>query len=112
MADHKDYKNIKIEFKPGFDGDYFIRQIIITQLGSFSQKHIDDVVGKFKSKGGFFAENADKLTGYCNWSVESLWDGEPFRWNILRDANTKEKEQIEKETISGFSHILTFYYKD
>lgn len=112
MADHKDYKNIKIEYKPGFDGDYFIRQIIITQIGSFSQKPIDDVVEKFKSEGGFFAENADKLMGYCNWSVESLWDGKPFRWNILKEESDREIEQIEKESITGFSHILTFYYKD
>ena len=112
MADHNNHKNIKIEYKPGFDGDYFIRQIIITQAGSFSPKSIDEVVEKFKSKGGFFAENAEKLTGYCNWSVESLWDGTPYRWNILREENTNEIEPIEKETIKGFSHILTFYYKD
>lgn len=112
MVDHKDHKNIKIEYRPGFDGDYFIRQIVITQIDSFSQKSIDDVIEKFKSEGGFFAENANKLIGYCNWAVESLWDGKPLRWNILKEENVEELEQIEKDRIKGFSHILTFYYKD
>lgn len=112
MADHNGHKNIKIEYKPGFDGDYFIRQIIITQLDSFSQKPINDVVEKFKSEGGFFSENAEKLTGYCNWSVESLWDGAPYRWNILKDEDSQELEPIEKDKVVGFSHVLTFYYKD
>lgn len=112
MTDHKDHKNIKIKCKLEFDGDYFIRQIIITQIGSFSQKTINDVVEKFKSEGGFFSENAEKLAGYCNWSVESLWDGDPYRWNILKDENTQELESIGKDKVVGFSHVLTFYYKD
>jgi len=112
MADHDDYKDIKIEYKPGLDGDYFTRQIRISQKGSFSAKPINEVISKYNTEGGFFYENADKLRGYCNWSVESLWDGKPYRWNILKDNELDETEEISKEDVVGFTHILTFYYKD
>lgn len=112
MADHDAYKDILIEYKPGLDGDYFTRQIRITQKGSYSAKPIDEVISKYNTEGGFFYENADKLRGYCNWSVESLWDEKPYRWNILKDTDTKETEEIEKDAVPGFTHILTFYYKD
>ena len=112
MADHDAYKDILIEYKPGLDGDYFTRQIRITQKGSYSAKPIDEVISKYNIEGAFFYENADKLRGYCNWSVESLWDEKPYRWNILKDTDTKETEEIEKDAVPGFTHILTFYYKD
>lgn len=112
MADHKENNNIRIEYKPGFDGDFFIRQIIITQMNSMSHKSITEVIDKFNSGGGSFYENADKITGYCNWSVESLWDGKPYRWNILKEDNVQDYEEIDKHNVLGFSHILTFYYKD
>ncbi len=112
LVDHHGHKEIQIMYKPGLDGDYHTRKIIITQKGSFSAKGIDEVIERFNSGAGFFAENADKLRGYCNWSVESLWDGQPFRWNILADAATDTKEMIEKDSVAGFAHILTFYYID
>ena len=112
LTDHNEYKDINIEYKPGFDGDYFIRQIVITQIGSFSSRPIEEVVAKFKSEGGSFRGIANKFTGYCDWSVESVWDGKPYRWNILKELNTQELEPIENDKVVGFSHILTFYYKD
>lgn len=111
LTDHQDYKNIKIEYRPDFDGDYFIRYIVIKQIDSYSLMPIDEVLEKFKSTGGFFSGNAEKLTGYCNWSVESIWDGKPYRWNILKENNVPEIEQISEQEVAGFTHILTFYYK-
>ena len=110
LADHGDNKEIDIEYLPGVDGDYHTRKIKITQRGSFSAKGIDEVIQRFNSGAGFFAENADKLRGYCYWSVESLWDGKPYRWNILSDTGTETKEEIDERSIAGFAHILTFYF--
>lgn len=112
VTEHDTFKDILIEYRPGLDGKYFTRQIKITQKGSHSAKPIDEVISKYNTEGGFFFENADKLRGYCNWSVESLWDDKPYRWNILKDADINETEEIGKDTVSGFTHILTFYYKD
>lgn len=112
LTDHKVYKNIKIEYQPGLDGEYFTRTIKISQMESFSELDLDNVIKRYNSGGGFFYENADKLKGYCNWFVESLWNGKPYRWNILRDSNTEEKEVISKDKVCGFTHLLTFYYKD
>ena len=112
LADHSDNKEINIEYLPGIDGDYHTRKIKITQKGSYSAKGIDEVIQRFNSGAGSFAENADKLRGYCHWSVESLWDGKPYRWNILSDTSTEIKEEIDEKSVAGFAHILTFYFRE
>lgn len=115
LTDYKDYSKIKIVYSPNFDGEYFVHIITITQTGAFSQIPIDLAVARFngsgEKEGGFFADNALRLKGYCNWSVESLWDDQPYRWNLLRES-TPEIENIDRKLVTGFSHILTFYNKN
>lgn len=105
-------KDIRVEYIPDILGEFFLHQIRIIQKDSFSKKKIEDVLRKYESTGGFFYENAEKLQGYCNWSVESLWDGEPFRWNILNDTGASKIETIDSIDVKGFTHIFTFYQKD
>lgn len=112
LTEHDTHKEIHFLYQPGLDGDYYTRTIRITQSGSFSSKSLKEVIDRFNSGAGFFAENAIKLRGYCNWSVESLWDGKPYRWNIVAEEGNNKKEEISKESVSGFTHILTFYYID
>jgi len=114
INDHagQDFKDVHVEYMPDIAGDFFLHRIRISQIGSFSAKSIEDVLRKYESTGGFFFENAEKLKGYCNWSVESLWDGKPVRWNILDDTGVEKTEQIDAKDVKGFTHILTFYQKD
>lgn len=102
--------NVKISFERSFGDDYSKRIIKITQIDSGASS-IDDVVKKFKMGGGSFCEIKKVFNGYCNWSVESLWDGDAKRWNILNDADVKEIEDIEATNVSGFTHTLTFFSK-
>lgn len=102
--------NVKISFERSFGDDYSKRIIKITQLGSISSS-IDDVLKKFNMGGGAFSEIKKVFNGYCNWSVESLWDGKAKRWNILNDADIDEIEDIEATSVPGFTHILTYFSK-
>lgn len=102
--------NVKISFDRSFGDDYSKRIIKITQLDSFSSS-IDDVIKKYKSGGGAFNEIMKFFIGYCNWSVESLWDGKAQRWNILRDLDVDEIENMEDTNVPGFTHILTYFSK-
>lgn len=102
--------NIKVSFERSFGDVYSKRIIKITQLGSTSSS-IDDVLMKFKSGGGAFNEIKKVFYGYCNWSVESLWDGKPKRWNILNDTDVDEIDDIENANVPGFTHILTYFSK-
>lgn len=104
---------VNISFERKFDDDFSLRIIRITQLGSVSYS-LDDVVNKFydkKKKGGAFNEIKEDFYGYCNWSVESLWDGKAKRWNILKDSNIDEIEDLGNTNIPGFTHILTYFSK-
>lgn len=105
-------KDVHVEYMPDIAGEFFLHRISISQIGSFSAKSIEDVLRKYDSTGGFFYENTEKLKGYCNWSVESLWDGKPLRWNILDDTGAEKIEQMSAEDVKGFTHVLTFYQKD
>lgn len=104
-------QKVKITYQnsPGSDFSQCIIKII--QPGSFSPNSIKTVINKFKGGGGAFSEIAESLRGYCNWSVESKWEGEAWRWNILDDTGREQTEQIEPNQAEGFTHILTFYKK-
>ena len=64
-----------------------------------------------KTGGGAFNEIKKVFYGYCNWSVESLWDGKPKRWNILNDTDADEIDDMEDSNVLGFTHILTYFSK-
>jgi len=102
--------NVKITFERSFGDDFSKRIIKITQIDSISFS-IDDVLKKYKTGGGAFNEIKKMFFGYCNWSVESLWDGKAKRWNILKDSDIDEIEDIEDTSVPGFTHILTYYSK-
>lgn len=102
--------NVKIAFERSFGDDYSKRIIKITQLGSTSSS-IDDVLKKFNMGGGAFSEIKKFFRGYCNWSVESIWDGNAKRWNILKDSSIDEIEDLETARVPGFTHILTYFSK-
>lgn len=88
-----------------------LRQIHITQLGSYPLTPFDEIKGRLSkvSEAGDFGSIRNSLNGYCLWQVETKWDGRPLRWNILKAENMKEEEELAVESIEGFTHILTFY---
>ena len=105
--------NVKISFERRFGDDYSKKIIKITQIESVSYS-LDEVLRKFydkEKKGGSFNGIKGNLYGYCNWSVESLWDGKSKRWNILKDSNIDEIEDLGDTNIPGFTHILTYFSK-
>ena len=61
------------------------------------------------NEAGDFGSIRSILNGYCLWQIESIWDGQPLRWNILKTDNMSEIETIEGDSIRGFTHILTYY---
>lgn len=105
--------NVIVSFERKYDDEFSQRIIRITQVDSVSYS-LDEVIRKFhdkKHKGGAFNEIKNVFTGFCNWSVESLWDGNAKRWNILNDTDVDEIEDIEATSVSGFTHILTYFSK-
>lgn len=107
------YPDIRIEFSRDVIGEWKMQVVTISQIGSYSSKSIQDAISRLKDspESGDFGSIRDDLNGYCLWTVESLWDGEPKRWNILREPTTEkpEVEDINADAINGFTHILKFY---
>lgn len=104
--------NVSVSYKRKTDSNgRMLRQIIISQKDSFADKTIEDVMMRLKKnpEAGDFGSLRKLLNGYCLWQVESLWDEQPYRWNILKTEEMPETEPINKEAITGFTHILTYY---
>lgn len=104
------FPKIEICFQREIGDDFSLRIIKICQIGSFSSS-LDDVIKKFENGGGAFNEIKNTLLGYCNWSVEAIWDDIPKRWNILDDIGRDKVEEIKDGKVKGFTHVLTYYYK-
>lgn len=104
--------NITIAYKRKTDSKgRMLRQIIISQEGSFADKTIDDLRDRLAKnpEAGDFGSIRKSMNGYCIWQVESLWDGQPFRWNILKTEDMPETEAIAENEVAGFTHIFSFY---
>jgi len=104
--------NVSVVGKTKFERENVIYTITITHIDSFSSHKLDEAINRLKNNdnGGDFGSLRQLMSGYCHWSVESKWDGEPIRWNILKDDEIADTEQIDGA--EGFSHILTFYKKN
>ncbi len=110
ISQYQEHPEVHISFMSEYGDDFSKRIIRITQTGS-KAANFEQVRKRFDDGGGAFNEIRDTLLGYCNWSVEALWDGEAKRWNLLNDNNAKEVEELNATEIDGFTHVLTYYYK-
>ncbi len=110
ISQYQEHPEVHISFMSEYGDDFSKRIIRITQTGS-KAANFEQVRERFNGGGGAFNEIRDTLLGYCNWSVEALWDGEAKRWNLLDDNNAKEVEELNATEIDGFTHVLTYYYK-
>jgi len=112
-TDTNDKRKITIKYDRDSEGEYFIRKIVITHFSSFPDKELDVLCKEWQSSDskGTMGGIRNNVIGYCYWSVETKIDGKAVRVNILRDSNTPEVEEIDEANVSGFTHILTFYYK-
>jgi len=94
-----------------FEDEYDLHAITITHIGSFSSHNLLEAVNRLRENedSGDFGSLRKEMYGFCDWSVESIWNGEPMRWNILKTDEIPDIENIDDT--DGFSHILTFYRK-
>lgn len=107
-TDSNDKKKITIKYERELSDEYFLRKIIITHHNSFPTKELQVLLKEWHQKGNMGKIN-ERLNGYCYWSIETKIEEKSTRVNILKESTTSDFEEIE--TASGFSHILTFYYK-
>ena len=104
--------DVRIAYKRSSDSEgRMIRQIQITQYGSYADKPLDEIRRRLSAdpEAGDFGSIRNSLNGYCLWRVESLWAGKPLRWNILKTDEMSEIENLDKNNIEGFTHTFTFY---
>lgn len=104
FQDNSEFKNITIEIVDDEKGQYY--DLKITQHGSFA--NINALQLLEKSNGGNFSSIKRTLKNLCDWSVESCYNDECFRVNILKSSNIKDIEQLDYK-VQGFTHIMRFY---
>lgn len=104
---------ISINYIRKTNSDYFERIISICHHDSFPTKPLDEFTKEIsKEEKGELSDMSKKLRGYCNWSIETIWDNQPVRVNILQEGGEIGIDFLDKDIVmNGFTHILTFYYK-
>ena len=103
---------VTISFKRATDTQgRMLRQIVISQRDSFADKTIDDVKERLvrNNEAGDFGAIRNQLNGYCLWQVDTLWDDQPYRWNLLKTEDMPETEHISNDSVIGFTHTLTYF---
>ncbi len=83
-------------------------EVRITQVGSFSQRMVNDPKLDGRSGDCFYLKVC--FVHLCDWSVESKFgDGKTYRLNYLTANNDPFFQEIQDSSIKGFTHILKFY---
>lgn len=108
FASRNDKKDVNIHYHKEDIKNRRCHILTITQQDSYSEKGVDELRPKLHGGGGDFATLKHDLSGYCNWSVLSVWNEKPAKWNILRESDVDEIEEVTDKPV-GFTHILTFY---
>ncbi len=108
------FPKLKISCNSASRGDNKIIQLRILQVGSFSNRDINDEKLKGKSEEGVFYSIKEKLRNLCDFSVESNFrignEIRHCRINYLSSVGTTEDyEFIDNQECEGFTYILTFY---
>jgi len=119
ICERDDCPNIRIEGTRNAKGSGGYRERIITifQENSYPiNKTLDEFLEKYKQRGGYLSEVRPKLFGYCDWHIETVWDGKPVRLTLLKEGMKTTSIDVEVEELNtvvrpGFSHILTFYFR-
>lgn len=105
------YPDVSIAYKRSQDPEgRMLRHIVITQKGSYAIKPLSEIKGRMdrNAEAGDFGAIRKMLNGYCYWSVTTVWDDKPYRWNILKSNEVDDIEPING-IVEGFTHELTFY---
>lgn len=117
------FPTVSIQYIRKSQGDYKHRIVRICQHNSLPDKPLEDVLDELKNQKGDFWGIKKNLQGYCDWQIETMWNGIPVRVNLLNtskstvnqpDSGVSAETDIEllKDLEDyGFCHILTFYYR-
>jgi ankyrin repeat protein len=104
FQDNSDFKKITVEIVEDEKRQYY--DLKITQHGSFV--NIDALQLLKKVNGGDFSSVKKSLNNLCDWSIESCYNNECFRVNILKSSNINDIEKLDYKA-QGFTHVMRFY---
>ena len=116
ICNRSDFPTITIQLERQNIGDYRHRILHIYHHDSYPEnKLMEEVFEKYtRQHGGHLWEIREKLFGYCDWYIETVWDKKPVRIHLLREGmktnqSTTEVEFLDSITRPGFTHTFTFY---
>lgn len=110
MAKYGGNKDISVAYQRSTQDSFFVRKLIVSQNDSYPTKDLGQILSEWNGEKGAMGGIKNNLFGYCNWSIETMIDGTPYRVNILKDKNSPSYEKLNQENVLGFTHILTYYY--
>lgn len=113
MSDPRFAGEVLVTVKMQPDSDrYQVRDLIIEQKGSFSDKSVQYIKERVLSGSGDLASIKNILDGTAYWSIESRWAEGPVRVNFLKENMFQSDfEKIDESEVSGFRHVIRLYNK-
>ena len=108
------YPKLKISCESSTYGEEKTVQLRILQVGSYSNRDVNDSKMKASAEEGDFHRIKDKIRNLCDFAVESKFrignEIRHCRINYLSSKeNTDDIDFIDDAECEGFTYILTFY---
>ena len=108
------YPELKISCESSTSGEGKTLQLRILQVGSYSNRDVNDSKMKAAEEEGDFHRIKDKIRNLCDFAVESKFRiGNEIRHCRINYLSSKENTDdivfIDDAECEGFTYILTFY---
>lgn len=99
--------------KQELPGDVVIDTVTIEHLGSFPFQPLQSAMNHFHETGGFLSTLAQTCDGYFLLSVDTIWDEQQVRWNLVRLNDIPEIEEVPQNLhpINGFRYCIRIPHK-
>ena len=112
----KEHQTVRVSSyreKKELPGDVVIDTVSIEHVGSFPFQPLQTALNHFHDTGGFLGTLAKTCEGYFLLSIDSIWEGKPSRWNLVRLDGSPEIEEIpqNESTVLGFRYCIRIPHK-
>lgn len=104
--------NVTVKQLPDSSDGYHVRNIIIEQKGSFSNKSVQFIRDRVANGSGDLGSLKNIIDGNAYWSVESKWVEGPARINLIKESLfDPDFEKLDEDEVVGFRHVIKLYDK-
>lgn len=88
-----------------------VDEIAICQEGSYPSREISQAMDHFRIGGGTLSKLRSLASGHFVLYLETMWAGNPLRWNLSDDSYRDAIDRISPKEVNGYTLIIRILHR-